>query len=519
MARYDIRLIAPTDTRLLDSLVEATARANQGVDLLHFGRHHWEDFLAQARNIPIGHRQWSDTLRGDTARVAVAWWTDHLHRRHFRILGGNSRDRSYRTLAAARTDPRPPLWHVYPDQVYYRERDGKGAWLAVCSCGMCGQPASLGWMGTACGPCHDRQQEGDPHPEVVLQRTIEQQATGSALAFTPDCRTLATVVAETVDVYSICLHDLTTGECRDLPPARRAAPQCLAFSPDGGLLAFTEGPDRLLVADPASGQVFLDCETDPGIRFNCLVFSPNGLRLAGGGEALGLLVWERDRWGAEWHLLHSGVPPSTTWTHTLITSQRHITGLAFSPDGNRLAVGGQEELFLLDLSNEGRIIGEAETLVDHCVRDLAFTPEGHLVACTSPQDVGWRVAMPAETPEEIALVVHRTIDEMRSAEDVSGGILRVYDVLGGAFRLLRSHPVPAMMQATLSPTAEHAAWLRGGNVVTMQEVATGRVLGRVGWDLARGVAGVTFSPDGHLLALLDEGGTVKLVPWHLLLQA
>jgi hypothetical protein len=512
MARYDTRLVAPTHVRLSAALAEATACANQGVGLLRLDIDHWEDFLSQAQATPIGRRQWSDTLRGETARVAVAWWTDHLHRRHFRILGGNSRDRSYRSLAAARTDPRPPLWHVYPEHVYYRERDGKGAWLAVCPCGMCGRPASLGWMGTTCGPCHDRQLEGDPHPEVVLQRTLSQHAgTARALAFAPDGRTLATVFAEATNVCSIHLHDLTTGEWCDLPPADG---RLLAFTADGRLLAFTEGPDRLLVADPFSAQVFLDCETD--FTINCLAFSANGLRLALGGENGGLMVWERDRWGTEWHLYHRVVPAANTWPPC------SVTALAFAPSGDRLAVGGREELSLIDLRDEQRSARRAESLVLHSVRDLAFTSQGHLVACTSLwNDTQWYLPTPdVESGEEVTIDIPPMRVEPRPGQGVSGGTLRVYDVQGQEIRLLLSHPVaPAMGEAVLSPGAEHAAWLRGSNVVTVQEVATGRVLGRVGWDLSRRVEGVAFSPDGRLLAVLDEEGTVKLVPWHLLLHA
>jgi WD40 repeat protein len=493
MARFDTRLVAPTPARLAEGLFEATRRANEGVDLLHLGRDYWEEVIPELLASSEGLRQWSDTQRGDTARVAVAWWRDHVARLHVRILGGNSRDRSYRTLSAARSDPRPPLWHVYPHRLFYRRRDGQGAWLAACACGVCGPPASLGWMGESCGPCHDLRQEGGAAEETALDRVYPHVSSRPrSLVFSPDGGTLATVVADVVDVARVRLHDLETGRWRDLPPTRDTA-RCLAFSPDGKLLAAEES-DSLTVTDLGAGKATLEFVNTLAlvdqweyVQATRLAFAANGRTLALSGRD-GVTVWERQGPDADWRLLHA-------YGHA-------VTALALSPGGKWLAGGAADGLLLIDLrSAEGRSWTESDVPAHSSVRDLGFTPDGRLAACFSPPDLPpWRLAAPGDPP--------RTTGE-----------LRVYDLYAEGRRLRQAHRLSPVTDAFLAHDAGHVAWLSGANVVTVQEVASGRVLGRLSWDLARRVAGAAFSPDGRTLALLDEEGNAKLVPWRLLLEA
>src|SRR5436309_1692750 len=101
MAHFNLLLVAPTPSRLVDALLEATAAANHEVGLLPLARNHFEELLPQLRAQREGRRQWSDAGHGDTARVALSWWTDHVGRVHYRIVAGSSRDGSYRQLRAA----------------------------------------------------------------------------------------------------------------------------------------------------------------------------------------------------------------------------------------------------------------------------------------------------------------------------------------------------------------------------------------------------------------------------------
>src|SRR5262245_44197996 len=151
MARHDRILVHPSRGRLVEELLLAQTRANEeSAVLAPLGRHQWEEIAARISETAEGRQQWSDSRRGDTARVAVSWWTDQIGRRHYRVIGGHSRDGSCRNLTSTRTDQRPPLWHVYPERVFWRERAGVGEWAAVCGCGEAGTAAKLGCMGRCC---------------------------------------------------------------------------------------------------------------------------------------------------------------------------------------------------------------------------------------------------------------------------------------------------------------------------------------------------------------------------------
>src|SRR5262249_61653405 len=67
-------------------------------------------------------------------------------------------------------------------------------------------------------------------------------------------------------------HTPATGDEFALPTMREG-PQALAFSPDGTLLAYTEGAQRLLVHDLLADEPDLERDVPPVRR---LVFSPAG---------------------------------------------------------------------------------------------------------------------------------------------------------------------------------------------------------------------------------------------------
>src|SRR5262245_36586810 len=370
VARYNRLLVANTASPLVDALVEATAAANREVRLLSLERSHWEELLPEIRGTREGRRQWSDAQRGDTARVCLHWWTDPIGRRHYRIIAGNSRDGSYRQLSSIASDPRPPLWHVHPERVFHCQRDGHDAWLVVCGCGVAGEPDVVGWMGLHCAACHDRLEEGQPPVPVVAPAATFKHHGGerSVLTFSPDGRWLVTLEAPAVDIADVCLVEVATGKVRGLPtpstgrgrtpqhpPSLRDGPHAVAFSPDGRLLGYTEGPTRLLVRNLQTGVVELDEEVASSLV--CAGFSPDGQTLVttGTGE---LRLWRRQE--EKWR-------PVT---------QREFSGtaLAFTDDGRRLAVVGPECLTLFDvLFDELVEVAREERANNRPARDLAFT--------------------------------------------------------------------------------------------------------------------------------------------------
>lgn len=484
MARYDLLLIDPSNHRLAVELMAAEEHANREARVLD--PLDPDPFFARLEREPEGRQQWSDSRRGETARVLVTWWTDHVHRRHVQVVAGNGRDRSFRTLTSTRTDPRPPLWHLYPQGVFWRERDGLGEWWTVCRCGVAGPPARLGWMGECCGVCHDRRQEGVSSPnEAPGGVFMTFSGPPRPFAFSPDGRWLA----QGTEGDSVRLFDLTGAAFPPRGTIEHPAPTWLAFSPDGLLAAACE--DRLIVTDLQSKEVVLDHESSQQIHR--LAFAPHGRALAVGGAA-GLRIWQRDPDSAAWQITHQ--------------DSDEVATLAWSPDGQRLALAGGRQVRLLDLlSREKSPPLEPPLASLHAfLDDLLFVDAGKGLLCLSScGDLAgsWALSSGLVEPGPGHL----------------DGEVRRYNLSSHPPHLVASQRIPDLSHGRFSPDGTRLAWLHDADTSVRIRKApfTGRD-DRVGWDLEARLVTLLFSPDDQTLATLAADGTLKLIPWRLLLE-
>jgi hypothetical protein len=175
MAKFEAIRFNPSQGEVVEMLSEAVVAANRRcrTRLLEDNPPKWRKAVRQYSKTPEGWEFWRAGRGGVPAtQVMLSWWTDHIGRKHAVVRGRRiTDDRSF--LERSTLETRPALWHCYPDHLYLRTTKAGSNWLAVCSCGATGSPASLGWMGQSCGPCHDLHEE---RGELTTARTTFEGA-------------------------------------------------------------------------------------------------------------------------------------------------------------------------------------------------------------------------------------------------------------------------------------------------------------------------------------------------------
>jgi WD40 repeat protein len=183
----------------------------------------------------------------------------------------------------------------------------------------------------------------------------------TTFAFAPDSATLASAGCDSGDVW---LWDVPSGDARLLIPAAVAgcSAEALAFHPAGRLLAVA-GLDY--AAGGSKGRIALwDVVAKKPVRhFDCgasgLAFSPDGTRLAAASPSGTVLLWD----------VGSGSLIAELMGHI-----EPVTCVAFSPDGRSLATGSDDRSVRLWDTATGKSTGVVE--LDTRVKALAFAPDG-----------------------------------------------------------------------------------------------------------------------------------------------
>ncbi|MGW8062502.1 nSTAND1 domain-containing NTPase [Streptomyces ziwulingensis] len=396
---------------------------------------------------------------------------------------------------------------------------------------------------------------------VLSTRLPGHQDIGSAVAFAPDGRTLASGGHDgTVRLWNTAGADEQLGE----PLRVNGDPVgAVAYSPDGTLLAAAghgggirlwdardrarpqpagvplvshRGESVVAVAFAPHGRTLATAGDDGTVRLwdvrdpdrpaplgdpvsadprsvRSVAFSPDGRTLATAGHTGTVRMWRLD-----------GADGATPLGEPLRAHDAPVWSVAFSPDGRTLATAGYDETARLwDVSGTGgpRPLDAPLTAHSAAVWAVAFSPDGHTLATAGQDDtvILWNVANP-EYPQQIGepLTGHTEgLWDLAFAPD--GRTLATT----GADRGVRLWHLPETVLTDFTNPLTSVAYAPDGRLLAA--ASTDDALVRL-WDVSRPghprplprhltgheapVLSVTLAPDSRTAAAGAEDGTVRL---------
>jgi eukaryotic-like serine/threonine-protein kinase len=311
------------------------------------------------------------------------------------------------------------------------------------------------WIASACGDGTVKVWNSRTH--AVTQTFPAHTGSVFSVAFHPDGKHLASIGADrTVKVW-----DWATGqECfsgSSDADHNRGTAYCVAFSPDGGLLAAgSDGKVKVWEWRDRRLRLTLPGHAKKGIS---VAFSPDGRRLASGSWSGDVMIWD-----------------AVTGERLLPVLSGHshpVSAIAFSPDGRHLVSASFDRRLIVWDATTGRRLHTLEGH-DGLVLGVAFSPDGLRLASVG-EDKTVRVWEAATGRKVLDLRGHTqwsqcvafSPDGLRLASSGTDGTIRVWD----------------------------ATPLRGNEA---QEVFTFNQDTEEVWTLA-------FSPDGHSIAWAGLG--------------
>jgi WD40 repeat protein len=390
------------------------------------------------------------------------------------------------------------------------------------------------------------------------QEIMTLKGPGERLAFSPNGKLLASGLQN----YTVTLWDAATGQelrilTGDSPVWR------VAFSPDGQQLAAAHQSGVVILWDPATGQQLRTIRGHTS-RVRGVAFSPDGRRLASGSLDRSVKTWDPDGVPeSRIFKIQTGIVNSAVFSPdgkrlaslgltTFDEATKHWSGgeakvwdpgtgqqlfsfkgprydLVFSPDGQRLASGVEEDATVkVWEAATGRelLVLRGQT---GRISAVVFSPDGQRLASGSKPDV------PRESATEIGFVkvwdmttrqevlslpwpgglssLAYSPDGRRLAGAGAGRLVRVWDASTGHEDLtLRGHE-GFVHRLAFSPDGRWLASCSWDGTVRIWDMGTGEEI-HVLKGHVHAVASVTFSPDGKRLASGGEDKTVKL--WDLL---
>jgi WD40 repeat protein len=231
-----------------------------------------------------------------------------------------------------------------------------------------------------------------PIEDAAFEPLSEVPHTGpvSTVRYSPDGERLATIEAGESPGHPLRIRVIDAADGRILSDIGLGSSQAaaVAFNPDGKRLTTLDAEGWVTLRDIANGQALqrlhkLSDAPRPtksdSSKVTGLDSSPDGRWIASNEGGIGQetrLVIRDARTGRVAHALDAG--------------PREVTGLAFSPDGRRIAAAGNDTLLRVWDAETGERLRCAPTGLSY-IGPMAFSPDGRQIATVGCGDAGVKI--------------------------------------------------------------------------------------------------------------------------------
>jgi RNA polymerase sigma factor (sigma-70 family) len=288
---------------------------------------------------------------------------------------------------------------------------------------------------------------------------------------------------ERADIIQPAMMPLTHG---------KGAVTVVAFSPDGKMVA-TAGADKTIrLWELSTGKAIkkLTVTGEP----TALTFTADGKRIVSGSGDGSVKAWNAEN-------------GELVWNTNALRGEK--IAIAASPDGARVATGGNNVIFVIDTAT-GKIFLGMKTIQN--VRGLAFSPDGKLLASAGKE--GNIHLWDPPTGKQIqtlkggdcnSIAFAPKGDAIAVAEDKG---LRLFDIQNGKEKFHRDSK-EVVRAVAYSPDGKTLASVGDDRVVRLWDAATGKEQRQFG-DVQGKLASVAFSPNGRRLVTAGADGTAMV---------
>ena len=333
-----------------------------------------------------------------------------------------------------------------------------------------------------------------------LKATFAEYWWSESISFSPDGRTFASANWD----GKLRLWNAVTGQLKSTLDGHTIGVVSIVFHPDSRTFVSGSRDGQIRLWNAATGQLksTLDGHTT---EVSKIVYSPDGGTLViGYYEAVRL-------WDANTEKLKSTLPTRSNWGDSL----------AYSPDGGTLAIANDKVVDFWD-AGTGR---KRATLTGHAnwVRSVVYSPDGGTIA-SGDADGGLRLWDARSGTYRANLVGHtKGVDSISFSPDgrtlASGGydddVVRLWNAnTRKMLKTFRGHP-SGVVSVTFSPDGKTLAVENPGKQyfdakIVLWDVETEKRKATLPIARSCYYSGVSFSPDGTLLAAGGNGGDLLL---------